>query len=309
MTILITGGAGFIGHNLAIRLCEAEQKVLVVDLVIDDISNKKEEITYLKGDISDFNFLEKLFKEYSFKTIFHLAAILPPKTEEDPFRAFKVNCEGTLNILELAVKYDIETIIYPSSATVFGPDRKPPFTEEDLLNPWTVYSSFKVCSEIFGALYSRKYDLNFRAVRLPVVIGPGRDRLLGMTNYPVEMVEKAIKGQPYVAQVEPDTKVPIIYIDDAVQVLVNLWRSEQVQFEIYNIDGIWATAKEIAEGIKKVIPSAEISFKPVEDEHMHKVLTGLKEKKKESMFSYRGHRLLDEILQEYINRYPSEGND
>ncbi|MEA2071578.1 MAG: NAD(P)-dependent oxidoreductase [Asgard group archaeon] len=302
MTILITGGAGFIGQKLAKRLSEAGEEIVIIDPAIDSIENPSEKCILIKGDVSDLSFLEKICKDYNFSAVFHLAAILPPKTEEDPYAAFKVNVEGTINIIKCALKNDFSTIIYPSSATVFGPDRRPPFTEEDLMDPWTVYSSFKICNEIIGSIFSKKYDISFRAVRLPVVIGPGRSKHLGMTKYPTEIIEEALEGRPYIVDVPPNTRVPIIYVEDAVQILINLWRLEDIDFEIYNVDGLWVTAEEIAKGVKKYIPSAEITFKEPERKEIQSILSGVKEKQKEGQFGLRGKRLLDEILQEYIGR-------
>ena len=302
MAILITGGAGFIGSHLANRLIEAEQEVVIFDNDIDLIDTKVEKATYVEGDIRNLEDLTKICQEYKFTSVFHLASLLPPKSEENPYLAFKINVEGTINVLEAAKEFSITNVIYPSSAQVFGPDRKPPFTVEDLRNPWTVYSTYKVCSEIIGSIFAKLNPLNFRAVRFPIVVGPGRERFTGITNYPIEMVEDAIHGVPYVAQVSPETQVPIIYIEDAVQILINLWRKEDLHFEIYDIDGLWVTAKELADGIKKVIPSAEITFKPVEDAHVQQILTGVKEQKEKSTDGLRGKRLLDEILQEYVSR-------
>ncbi|MHA1126403.1 MAG: NAD-dependent epimerase/dehydratase family protein [Candidatus Heimdallarchaeota archaeon] len=302
MAILITGGAGFIGRHLANRLVEAEQEVVVFDINLDNIDHKNEKVTYVEGDIRNLEDLTSLCKQHKFTSVFHLASVLPPKSEEDPYSAFKINVEGTINVLEIAKEFSITNVIYPSSAQVFGPDRKPPFTVEDLRNPWTVYSTYKICSEIIGSIFSKQYPLNFRAVRFPIVVGPGRLRFSGITNYPIEMVEDALHGVPYVAQVPPETQIPIIYIEDAVQILINLWRKEDLHFEIYDIDGLWVTAKELADGIKKVIPSAEITFKPVEDVHVQQVLTGVKEQKEKSKDGLRGKRLLDEILQEYVSR-------
>ena len=306
MAILITGGAGFIGLSLAKRLLEAEKEVVIFDINVKKVKDKAEGIIIEKGDVSKGKALDAVCEKYEFTTIFHLAAILPPLTEEDPFKAFKTNVEGTINVLDAARKYNIKTIIYPSSATVFGPDRKPPFTEEDLLDPWTIYSSFKLCTEVMGSIYSKKYDINFRAVRFPVVVGPGRDPFLGITRYPAQMVEEAVKGKPYVAEVLPETKIPIVFIDDAVQILINLWRSKDLDFEIVNVDGLWVTAQEIADGIKKIIPSAEIVFKPVENVHIQKVLSGVQKQKDEAKYGLKGKRLLDEILQEYISRSSEE---
>ncbi len=306
MAILITGGAGFIGFNLAERLLEAEKEVVIFDINVNKVKDKAEGIILEKGDVSKGKDLDAVCEKYEFTTIFHLAAILPPLTEEEPFKAFKTNIEGTINVLDAARKYNIETIIYPSSATVFGPDRKPPFTEEDLLDPWTIYSSFKLCTEIMGSIYSKKYDINFRAVRFPVVVGPRRDPFLGITRYPTQMVEEAVKGKPYVAEVLPETKIPIVFIDDAVQILINLWRSKDLHFDIVNVDGLWVTAQEIADGIKKIIPSAEIVFKPIENVHIQHVLTGVQKHKDEAKYGLKGKRLLDEILQEYISRSSEE---
>ncbi|HUT80637.1 MAG TPA: NAD-dependent epimerase/dehydratase family protein [Candidatus Bathyarchaeia archaeon] len=302
MAILITGGAGFLGQHLAKRLLEAEKEVVILDLDIEKAKDKIKGVILVQGDVSNIADIESLCEKYQFTTVFHLAAMLPPMTEEDPYRAFKVNVEGTLNILNSAQKHGIETVIYPSSATVFGPDRRPPFTEEDLMDPWTIYSSFKICTEIIGSIYSKKFPLNFRAVRFPVIVGPGRSPFLGVTKYPTQMVEEAVKGRPYIADVSPETSVPIIYIEDAIQILINLWRSKEIHFEIVNVDGIWVTAQEIADGIKKFIPAAEITFKPVENVHIQQVLEGVKKHQEDGKHTFRGKRLLDEILSEYISR-------
>jgi len=306
MAILITGGAGFIGFHLAERLLEAEKEVVILDININKIKDKAKGIILEKGDISKANVVDAVCEKYNFSTIFHLAAILPPLTEEDPYKAFKTNVEGTINVLDAARKYKIETIIYPSSATVFGPDRTPPFTEEDLTDPWTIYSSFKLCTEIMGSIYSKKFDINFRAVRFPVVVGPGRDPFIGITSYPTQMIEESVKGKPYVAEVPPETKIPIVFVDDAVQILINLWRNKDLHFEIVNVDGLWVTAQEIADGIKKIIPSADIVFKPVENVHIQQVLSGVQKQKDEAKYGLKGKRLLDEILQEYISRSSEE---
>ncbi|MBN1330022.1 MAG: NAD(P)-dependent oxidoreductase [Candidatus Heimdallarchaeota archaeon] len=302
MAILITGGAGFIGKNLAARLLEAEHEVVILDLDIEKAKDKMKDVILVQGDVSNITDIESLCEKYQFTTIFHLAAMLPPMTEQDPYRAFKVNVEGTLNIVNAAQKFGIETVIYPSSASVFGPDRRPPFTVEDLMDPWTIYSSFKICTEIIGSIYSKKYPINFRAVRFPVIVGPGSNPFLGITKYPSQMIEEAVKGRPYIAEVSPDTSVPIIYIEDAIQILINLWRSKDIHFEIVNVDGIWVTAQEIADGIKKFIPAAEITFKPVENIHVQQVLEGVKKHQEDGKHTFRGQRLLDEILSEYISR-------
>jgi len=306
MAILITGGAGFIGFSLAERLLEAEKEVVIFDINVNKVKDKAKGIILEKGDVSKAKALDAVCEKYEFTAIFHLAAILPPLTEEEPYKAFKTNVEGTINVLDAARKHNIKTIIYPSSATVFGPDRTPPFTEEDLLDPWTIYSSFKLCTEIMGSIYSKRFGINFRAVRFPVVVGPGRDPFLGITRYPTQMVEEAVKGKPYVAEVLPETKIPIVFIDDAVQILINLWRSKDLHFEIVNVDGLWVTAQEIADGIKKIIPSAEIVFKPVENVHIQQVLSGVQKQKDEAKYGLKGKRLLDEILQEYISRSSEE---
>ena len=306
MTILITGGAGFLGFHLAERLLEAEQEVVIFDLDIDKIKDKAEGMILEQGGVSDIKSIEGIFAKYEFSDVFDLAAILPPLTEEDPYKAFKVNVEGLMNVLKTASNSKVSTLIYPSSATVFGPDRRPPFTAEDILDPWTVYSSFKVCTEIIGSIYAKNYDINFRAVRFPIVVGPGRSPSLGITPYPTQMVEESVKGKPYTAEIPPDMEIPIIYVDDAVQVLINLWRSKDIHFEIFNVDGLWVTAKEIADGIKKIIPSAEITFKPVENVHIQQVLSGVKKHQEEAKFGLKGKRLLDEILQEYISRSTHE---
>ena len=174
MKCLVTGGAGFIGSNLVDKLIDLNHQVVV----IDNESAEQNESFYwnkdasnYKYDICDYNKIDSLFK--GIDCVFHLAAqsrIQPSII--DPEKTFKVNCNGTLNVLKASVKNGISKFIYSSTSSYYGLKNEIPFNEDmdrDCLNP---YSYTKIFGEDLCKMYSKLYKLNVIIFRYFNVYGP-----------------------------------------------------------------------------------------------------------------------------------------
>lgn len=183
--VLITGGAGFIGSAVSKKLMNRGDKVVIVDNFNDyyDPRLKEDRIkVFLKsckfklyrGDIRDIKFLEKIFKKEKIDKIVHLAAMAGVRYSiENPFVYADVNVMGSLNLLELAVKYKIKNFVFASSSSVYGKNTKFPFSESDSVNsPMAMYAASKRANELMAYVYNHIHGLNITALRFFTVYGP-----------------------------------------------------------------------------------------------------------------------------------------
>lgn len=183
--ILITGGAGFIGSNLAKKLMDRGDKVVLIDNFNNyyDPRLKKDRIKIFlkgykfklyKGDIRNLKLLEKIFKTEKIDKVMHLAALAGVRNSLlDPLAYEDVNIKGSLNLLEMARKYKIKNFVYASSSSVYGNNKKQPFSETDNVDtPISPYAATKKATELLAYVYSHIYGLNTTGLRYFTVYGP-----------------------------------------------------------------------------------------------------------------------------------------
>lgn len=225
MKILITGGAGFIGSNLAKKLMDRGDKVVVVDNFNDyyDPQLKKDRIKkYLKGykfklykgDIRDTKLLEKIFKTGKIDKVVHLAAMAGVRNSLlDPKLYADINIMGSMNLLELAVKYKIKNFVFASSSSVYGNNKKQPFSETDPVDtPISPYAATKKADELLAHVYHHIYGLNVTALRYFTVYGPW-----GRPDMALFLFADAItKGKPIKVNNHGKMSRNFTYIDDIV---------------------------------------------------------------------------------------------
>jgi len=182
MNILLTGGAGFIGFHVAKALLERGDKVTIVDnfndyydvkLKEDRIKELGNDIEVIKADISDNNLMDNIFKNHKFNKICHLAAQAGVRYSlENPIEYEKSNILGTLILLEMAKKYNIKDFVFASSSSVYGGNKKIPFSEDDKVdNPVSLYAATKKSSELLAYTYHHVYGLNCTGLRFFTVYG------------------------------------------------------------------------------------------------------------------------------------------
>ncbi len=227
MKVLITGGAGFIGSATAKKLIERGDQVVLVDNFNDyyDPKLKEDRIkVFLKdykgkfklyrGDIRDKKFLERVFKKERPDKIVHLAAMAGVRYSlENPTLYMDVNVMGTVNLLDLAVKYQIKNMVYASSSSVYGNNTKVPFAETDPVDtPISPYAASKKADELIAHVYSHIYKLPTTGLRFFTVYGPwGRpDMALFL------FTDAIIKGKPINVFNRGKMSRNFTYIDDIV---------------------------------------------------------------------------------------------
>lgn len=229
--ILITGSAGFIGSNLMKRLlmechnciligfdnCNDYYDVSLKDYRLRELDNFKTDNTYkfIKGDLVDKQLLESLFKEYRFDIVVNLAAQAGVRYSiTNPDAYINSNIIGFYNILELCRHYPVEHLVYASSSSVYGGNRKVPFSIDDKVdNPVSLYAATKKSNELLSHAYSKLYNIPSTGLRFFTVYGPaGRPDMayFGFTN-------KLIRGQTIEIFNYGNCKRDFTYVDDIVE--------------------------------------------------------------------------------------------
>lgn len=251
-TILVTGAAGFIGSNLVKELYNrfSDIKVIGFDSVNDyyDVNLKEYRLTelkkfrnftFIKGNIADKTLVEKVFEEYKPEIVVNLAAQAGVRYSiTNPDAYLESNLIGFFNILEACRHNKVEHLVYASSSSVYGMNKKIPYSTEDKVdNPVSLYAATKKSNELMAHAYSKLYDIPSTGLRFFTVYGPaGRPDMayFGFTN-------KLIKGEKIQIFNYGNCKRDFTYIDDIVTGVVNVMektpdRNENgVRYKVYNI--------------------------------------------------------------------------
>ncbi len=284
--VLITGANGEIGHGLITHLAK-DQNINVIALDVMPLDDELKEYTthFIQGDILDTMLLGRLVAEYEIRTIYHLASILSTKAEYNPETAHRVNVEGTLNLLRLAVEQSTwqgrsVKFIYPSSIAAYGlPDLETKniagkVKEDAWCKPITMYGCNKLYCEHLGRYYMMNYrqlaadrtqfSVDFRALRFPGLISAVTVPTGGTSDYGPEMLHHAAQGIPYNCFVRPETRLPFMVMPDAIKSLIEIEEAprEALSQIVYNVTSFSITAQEIHDIVKKAFPQAQIDFNP-----------------------------------------------
>lgn len=176
-SILVTGGAGFIGSHIVDRL-SPENKVIVLDNLstgsMSNLEKSKDRITFIKGDILDKTLLKDLVAKVEF--VFHLAANVGNiRSIEDPHFDMEVNVKGTINLLEACVDSNIKRLVYSSSAAIFGEAKYLPVDEDHPLNPESPYGVSKLSAEKYCFAFHKVHGVPATALRYFNVYGPRQE--------------------------------------------------------------------------------------------------------------------------------------
>ena len=267
MAILITGGTGLIGSNLARIMLDKGREVVTFDIspssaLPADLAGR---VTHVQGDITNFSEVINACQGHGVTDMFHLAATLSAPSEANPWRAYKINSEGTYHALEAARICGVKKFVFSSSMGSYGAGHDGNVSDETKQEPTIIYGVTKVFGELLGLYYHRKFGIDFRGIRLPQIVGPGVTAG-GFGQYNPGMIEAAIEGRPYQAWVPPDTIVPLMYVTDGIRSLAEVFEADaaSLQTRVYNIGQITPspTAQELADIIKGFYPEARITFQP-----------------------------------------------
>ena len=269
MSILITGGAGFIGLEVARQLLAAGETAVTVysrnpsPARLGDLTDR---VTAVAGDVGNFSHVLDVVKSARPRVIYHLGAMLSVPSDADPASAIQTNAMGTFYVLESAKLFDVEQVIFSSSVGTYGLDMPDgPIDDLTIQRPVFLYGATKAFGEHLGLFYRRKYGLDFRGIRYPSVIGPGVTTP-GAVQYTSWVIEACAAGKPFTVWVTPETRMPIMYLSEAAMATIRLAQApkDSIKTVNYIVDGVKPTpsAGELVEAVRSKLPDARIDFRP-----------------------------------------------
>ncbi|SMB94550.1 NAD-dependent epimerase/dehydratase [Hymenobacter roseosalivarius DSM 11622] len=267
-TILVIGACGQLGFELthALRQRYAAHRVIAADVRPPQQPELQEAGPFELLDVLDRPRLEALIEQYRPKQIYHLAALLSATAEKNPEFGWRLNMDGLLNVLDLAVKYKVAQVYWPSSIAVFGPDTPRQNTPQlTIMNPSTVYGISKLAGEQWCEWYHKNHGLDVRSLRYPGLISyktlPGG----GTTDYAVDIYHKAVAGQSYECFLQENTYLPMMYMPDALKATLDLMHAPAEQIKVrssYNLGAMSFSPAEITASIQRHEPDFEVTYKP-----------------------------------------------
>ena len=306
MTILVTGGAGFIGSNFLHQAVNSfSEKIVCVDNLsyASDYEQIKDlPIEFCNANIIDQHYCDYIFKKYKPKTIFHFAAESHVDNSiKDCSKFISSNINGTVNLLNLSVKYDIERFHHISTDEVYGSlnYEDPPFTETTPYDPQNPYSASKAASDHFVMTYHNTYGL-------PVVITNCSN------NYgPRQHIEKLIPKT--ISNIMSNKKIPVygkgenirdwIYVEDHCRGILDVFHGGKIG-EKYNIGGECELRNiDLVKMIIKLMDASEDLIEFVDDRPGHDLRYAIDNAKIKNTLSFKPHYTIEEGLKKTIEWY------
>ena len=276
MTVLVTGGLGFIGSKVVLQLLKKDIDVLVTDL--DIVKNKdklesnilkigknKDKVKYQKLDITNYKEIENIFQNNKIDSVINLAYGIGTICEENPLLASKINIVGTTSIFEMIVKYKIRRLVFASSETVYGAHQEyfgnRAVTENDysgINNHFYTYGVMKLLNEFMAEKYIKKHGCSIAYTRPSVVFGYGRQNTA--INWAEDFAAKPALGQAAHLPFSKKNRDNWIYVDDCAEQLVRLALKETLNYSCFNTGAETLDGSQLEATVKKIIPDAEIYF-------------------------------------------------
>lgn len=265
---LVTGANGQIGSDLVRALCRAHgaDRVVALDLQPPPTSNGTTDKWHIEvADVCDRAALARIIREYEVGTIYHLASLLSAAGEQQPDRTWTVNVNGLKHVLDEAREHNLR-VFWPSSIAVFGPDTpKEDTPQETILNPDTMYGVTKRSGELLCRYYHKRFGVDVRSLRYPGLISYAAPPGGGTTDYAVDMLVAAARGKSYTCFLRPDTRLPMMYMPDALRAACALMAADAEALSVrtsYNVAAFSFSAEELAAAIRMHCPDFEVTYEP-----------------------------------------------
>ena len=253
--VLVTGALGQIGTELveALRQKHGHEAVIATDI------REAEGCQIL--DVMNKNEIKALMNKEQITEVYHLAALLSATGEKNPKLCWEINVNGLENVIA-AVRENNARLFSPSSIAVFGPDCPKIATQITPINPTTVYGKTKVVGEQLAVTS----DIDMRGIRYPGLISYKAPAGGGTTDYAVEIFHNALEHGHYECFVREDTKLPMMYMDDAIRATIELMNFPLEELSEsrggYNISGCSFTVGELVQSIQRHLPDFTCTFNP-----------------------------------------------
>jgi nucleoside-diphosphate-sugar epimerase len=215
--------------------------------------------------VTDSQRLENIIERYQVDTIYHLAGILSATGEQHPQLCWKVNIDGLRNVLEAAKSHQMR-VFWPSSIAVFGSNTPKVNTPQiTIKEPATIYGITKVTGELLCQYYAHRFGVDVRSLRLPGIISYRTSPGGGTTDFAVEIFSEAINKGLYTCFVRPDTRLPMIYMPDAIKAILDLMEAQTAAITIrssYNLAAVSFSVAELVSEIQKHHPDFTCQYHP-----------------------------------------------
>ena len=264
--VVVTGGAGFIGSHLALKLAERGNHVTIVDdLSTGRVENiaallKTSGAELVRGSVTDLSLLQSVFSGASY--VFHLAAIPSvPRSIEDPLGTHQVNVTGTLNVLMAARDSNVQKVAYASSSSVYGDTPTLPKREDMMPSPQSPYAVAKLAGEYYCSVFHQVFGLPTVCLRYFNVYGPRQDPLSPYAAVIPKFITSVLQGRPPIIFGDGSQTRDFTYVEDATE--ANILAVESDATGIFNIgSGDRVSINELARLV------LEILGKDLEPQHL-----------------------------------------
>jgi UDP-glucose 4-epimerase len=299
--IVITGGAGFIGANLAKELAPDNSVIILDNLATGEKGNIAgllgENVTFVRGSINDLPLLGRSFKGIDF--VFHLAAIASvPRSVEDPAACHEVNATGTLNVLLAARDSGVKKVVFASSCAVYGDRHTPPIKEEMAPSPQTPNAVTKLVGEYYCQAFQEIYRLTTVCLRYFNVYGPDQDQNSAYAAVVPKFIQNVAEGKPLVILGDGEQTRDFVFVKDVVQ--ANILAAQSDASGIFNIgSGQSITMGGLAKLIIRLMgKDVGISYQAARTGDVRHSLADISQAK---LFGYQPEYTLERGLREIIN--------
>jgi UDP-glucuronate 4-epimerase len=319
--VAVTGGAGFIGSHLCEALLEKGNRVINIDSFNDfyDPKLKRNNIQETKdfmningispefykveeGDIRDFNFLDRVFNENKIAAVVHLAAYAGVRPSiENPRLYAEVNINGTVNMLEMLKNYNIKRLVFASSSSVYGNNKKVPFSEDDAVdNPISPYAATKKAGELLSYTYHKLYDINIACLRFFTVYGPRQRPDLAIYKFTKLISEGKIVSMYGDGSSERD----YTYIEDIIDGVTKALEwvdTGNEKYEIFNLgESRTISLLKMTAAIEKMLnKKAKIVKMPMQPGDVDRTFADIRKAKE--VLGYNPKTSFEEGLEKFIN--------
>jgi nucleoside-diphosphate-sugar epimerase len=306
--VLVIGARGQIGSELtealAVRL--GRDKVIAADLAPAGSGA----VAYERLDVLDRARLEALIEARGITQVYQLAAMLSATGERDPGRAWSLNMGGLMNVLEIARARPLR-VFWPSSIAAFGPGTPRDMTPQTtVMDPATMYGVSKRAGEMLCDYYHAKFGVDVRSLRYPGVISWRTPPGGGTTDYAIDIFQAARRGDPYRCFLAEHTRLPMVYMPDAVRATLELMDADPArltQWSSYNLAGLSFTPAELAAAIRARVPGFAVEYAP---DFRQAIAEGwprsIDDTQARADWGWRPHYLLDEIVADMLAHVPLE---
>jgi nucleoside-diphosphate-sugar epimerase len=265
VSILVFGGAGFVGSYLVRKLIDEGEEVVALDVAMPDppppalrdVLNRTK-FEYCHGEYASE--VVKMITKHKAHAVVNLVTSSSSDLELNPQRAVRINLDTQINILEAAKTFGLKRVVSSSSGHVYGAGRSEAVTEESLLKPDTLYGACKVMNEYLGDHYHRHFGVDYVALRLCLIFGWGRAQRKSVSHrgpWIVELFENPARGLPAKIPLA-GTRLSMVYVKDLVNAIILALRASDLNHRVFDVVNEPHTKAEAAEIVKKLVPDAKI---------------------------------------------------